>query len=117
MPPALSFRMCTITQFVADFFGNHASDVDYSDFDDAPCWNGYVAMVAEYGGLLEDVVQAAIRAGEEVAEWYDILEEATEAFRNELISQKGQPRADHLRKEFESAVRRHLEKPSSLNLE
>jgi hypothetical protein len=84
-PTELDLRTHTVAQFVADFFGNRAEGIDYSEFRPAPCWNGYIAWIAEAGSLLEDVVQEAKKNGGEVAEWYDILEESTEALRVELV--------------------------------
>jgi hypothetical protein len=108
---ALDLRVHTIAQFVAEFFSNWSDGIDYGDFRPAPCWNGYVAWVAEAENMLEDIVQQVLRGtkGGEMDEWYSVLEECGQALRERLIANNGWTSADELRPLFEASVRRHVE--------
>lgn len=105
----LDTRTHTIAQFVADYFlRDYGKPIDYSDFCDG--WNVYVGIVAEAGSLLEDAVQSRLQAGEKLAEWYDVLEEATDAFHALLVERGSEPDDAELLTIFTQIVDRHLEK-------
>lgn len=114
----LEIRTHTIAQFVADYFAaDRQRDIDYSELkgkpgwpENPPCWNGYVGWIATAGSLLEDVVQESKARGEQIAEWYEILEESTLVLHTMILDRAGEPDYAALRPEFEKIVNTHLEK-------
>jgi hypothetical protein len=100
----------TIAQFVAEYFTGDAEGIDYATLGGGQwSWIDYVNCVAAAGSLLDDVVQSRLRAGGTIAEWYEVLEEASGAFRLQLLSCRGQPDPAALAAAFGRAVDSHLE--------
>jgi len=103
----LDTKTYTVAHFVADFYGIEET-LDYSNISDG--WDQWVNNLADFGGLLEDVVQEAIKAGGQIAEWYDILEGCTAELHAYLSANKEFPDADQMRPKFAEIVALHLEK-------
>lgn len=111
--PVISPRDGVVAQFLADYFANRATRVNYSEFRGGISWDTYVEWVVEAGILFEQRIACASQ--QQFDEWYGLLECVTDKFARMLLDKHNKPDVNDVAEAFDELILEYSDLSDSKN--